>query len=67
MLKSAPTGKKERLKEKYDKIKHSLKPGRYRQAYPGGDTHDKMTVLEDFLIPQNIRDQVIELILEIVE
>lgn len=67
LLKSAPTGKKERLREKLDKIKLSLKPGRFRQAYPEGETHDEMTVLEDYLIPQAIRDQVIEVILEIVK
>ena len=67
LLKAVPTGKKEVLAERLNQIKNSLKPGRFRQAYPLGEDHDEMTVLDDYLIPQNIRDQVIDVIMEMVK
>lgn len=67
LLGAVPTGKKEILAARLERIKNSLKPGRFRQAYPLGEDHDEMTVLDDYMIPQSIRDQVIEVIGEMLE
>jgi hypothetical protein len=54
LLKSAPTGIKERMAERLEEIKNNLKPGRFTSNY-GED---------EYGVPQETRDRVIELILE---